>query len=409
MTSGGNADPTAGPPELRVALDLTPLLGRATGIGVFTRTLLKTLARREDLATVGFAVTWRGRRELRRLIPPGVTMLTRPMPARPLRLAWARTDHPTLEAFGARVDLVHGTNYVVPPTRRAARLVTVHDLTPLHYPELCSRDTLAYPRLVQRAWQRGAWIHTDSQFVAEEVREWLKVRPVDAARVVPIHLGVSTPSDPPDRHHGDPLPGDPQAGQVLAGAGRYVLALGTIEPRKGLVDLVAAFDEVCAADDPGREPQDRVALVVAGPDGWGVHRFEEAVAACAHRNRIRRLGWVDDRQRADLLAGATVLAYPSLYEGFGFPPLEAMAAGVPVVCSDAGSLPEVTAGGARHVPQGDIGALAAALAELIGENQEATTRRTALVSAGRARAAELSWDRCTGAMVGLYRTMVGLG
>ncbi len=400
--------PAAGHPDLRVALDLTPLLGRPTGIGVFARALLEALARRDDVDAVGYAVTWRGRERLRTLTPPGVTVLTRPMPARPLRWAWSHSDHPTLEALGGRVDLVHGTNYVLPPTRAAAGLVTVHDLTPLRFPELCSSDTLAYPHLIQRAWQRGAWIHTDSTFVADEVREWLKVRPADEARVVPIHLGVGPWNAAPDRDQ-QANPGDPEAGRALAGARRYVLALGTIEPRKGLVDLVTAFDALAASDDAGREPLERIALVVAGPDGWGVSAFEAAVAASTHQARIRRLGWVDEPQRADLLAGAAVLAYPSLYEGFGLPPLEAMAAGVPVVCSDAGSLPEVTAAGARRFPRGDVEALASALAAVLGDTDEAATERGAMVQAGRDRAAELSWDRCTGSLVGLYRTMLGLG
>ncbi len=393
--------------ELRVALDLTPLLGRPTGIGVFAKALVQALAERADMETVGFAVTWRGRRQLRNLVPPQVRVLTRPMPARPLRLAWSRLDHPTLETFSGPVDLVHGTNYLVPPTRRAARLVTVHDLTPLRYPELCSPDTLAYPHLVQRAWRHGAWIHTDSAFVADEVREWLKVSAADESRVVPIHLGVGPGTDPTTGTLAGP--GDPVAGQALAGSRRYVLALGTIEPRKGLVELVKAFDQVAAADDPGHGPDQRVVLVVAGPDGWGVRAFNEAVAASAHAGRIRRLGWVDDRQRSDLLAGATVLAYPSLYEGFGLPPLEAMAAGVPVVCSDAGSLPEVTAAGAWRFPRGDVEALATALAEVIADTPAAAAQRQALREAGQARVAELTWERCTRSISGLYRHMLGLG
>jgi len=385
---------TGGSAPARIALDLTPMLGRPTGIGVLATELVRGLAAVGGFDLTGFALTWRGRDELARLAPPGVRVCERPLPARPLRAAWRRGPVPPLEWLAGRCDLVHGTNFVVPPTRRAARLVTVHDLTPVRYPELCSAGTLAYPALIARAWRSGAWIHTDSAFVADEVRHWLGVRDADAHRVVPIHLGVT-----PQRH------GDATAGQQLAGAARYVLALGTIEPRKGLPDLVAAFDHLAAADDPGRDEPDQVRLVVAGPDGCGRDAFDAAVAACRHRGRILRLGWVDDDRRADLLAGAAVLAYPSLYEGFGLPPLEAMSVGVPVVCSDAGPLPEVTGDAARRVPAGDPVMLAAALAEVLADDAE----RARLAVAGREQAARYSWERCATDMGELYRRMLAVG
>ena len=150
------------------------------------------------------------------------------MPARPLRAAWRLADHPVTELWTGAVDVVWGPNFVVPPARRAAEVVTVHDLTPLHFPELCHRDTLAYPALVRRAVARGALVQTDSEAVAAEVRDWLGVAP---ERVVAVPLGVDPPAT-----------GDPAAGRRRAGAARYVLALGTVEPRKDLPTLVAAFD-----------------------------------------------------------------------------------------------------------------------------------------------------------------------
>ncbi len=374
--------------RLRVGLDLTPLIGNRTGIGVFAAELAIELARADRFDLVAFGMTWRGRGELVQLAPKGFRVVTRPWPARPSRELWLRSEVPPVELFTGGLDVVHGTNFVVPPARRAARIVTVHDLTPKRFPELCAPTTLAYGPLVERAWRRGAWIHTDSHFVAEEVREWLAVREVDAHRVVPIHLGVRPPQED----------GDAAAGRALAGANRYVLAVGTIEPRKGLVHLVDAFDAVVAADDPGRDPQERVSLVIAGPDGWGVDQFEAAVQRCGARARIRRLGWVTDEQRADLLAGAALLAYPSIYEGFGLPPLEAMGRGVPVVCSDAGPLPEVVGDAAVLSPVGDAAGLAEAIVAVLTDDD----RRAALAERGRAHAATFRWDRCADALSALY-------
>ncbi len=332
---------------------------------------------------VAYAASWRGRHDLADRLPVGVRAVDRPMAARPLREAWRRVDAPPVQWWTGPVDTVHGTNYVVPPAGRAGRVVTVHDLTPVRFPELANRDTLQYPELVRRAVDRGALVHTDSTFVAEEVRSWLGV-PDD--RVVPVLLGLAPQ-----------LAGDPAAGRRRAlgdgrAEGRYVLAVGTVEPRKDLPGLVAAFDRIAPDLDDLR-------LVIAGPDGWGADALDRAIAASPNRDRVHRLGWVDDRARADLLAGATAVAYPSRYEGFGFVPLEAMAAGVPVVCTDAGSLPEVVGDAAAIVPVGDVDALADALAQVCDD----ADRRADLVARGRRRAATFSWERCADGLVALYR------
>jgi glycosyltransferase involved in cell wall biosynthesis len=176
------------------------------------------------------------------------------------------------------------------------------------------------------------------------------------------------------------------------GCHRYVLAVGTIEPRKDYPLLVRSFDEVAAAHPD-------VALVVVGSDGWGAAAFGDAVAAAAARDRIVRPGYLDDAGLAAALRGADALAYPSRYEGFGFPPLQAMAAGVPVVATAAGAVPEVVGDGAWLVPAGDGDALAARLVEALSGGDAVD----ALVARGRARASHFSWERCADGLAGLYR------
>ncbi|HVX21547.1 MAG TPA: glycosyltransferase family 1 protein [Acidimicrobiales bacterium] len=364
---------------LAVALDATPLLGRPTGVGAFCAGALGALADRRDLSVSAFAVSWRRRRLIGQLVPAGVRVAQRAMPARPLHRSWARTEQPPLEWFVGPVDVVHGTNFVVPPTRRAARVMTVHDLTTVRFPELCDGPTLAYPDLIRRALRRGAWVHTPSAFVAAEVVDTFGA---DPDRVRAVHSGV--PPLPP--------PADGVAGRYLpAGTGRYVLAVGTAEPRKDLPGLVRAFDEV-AADRPD------LALVLAGPDGWGAQALAEAVDGAAARARIVRTGWLDDAALSGLLHGAAVLAYPSVYEGFGFPPLQAMAAGVPVVASRAGALPEVLGDAAVLVDVGDHHGLAAALATVLDD----ADRAAAAVAAGRDRAGRFNWAACAAGLDALY-------
>lgn len=365
---------------LRVALDGEPLLGRRTGVGNFLYGLLEALAGlvsagAADLDVGVFAVTWRMREEFAALLPPGVRLVGRPMPARPMRAVWQSGIEAPLEWFTGRLDVVHGTNSIVPPTRRAARVVTVHDLSPLHWPEICEPSTRAYPEFIRRAVRRGAWVHTDSEFVRGEVIDAFGVAP---ERVRAIHPGIpplAVPGPAPD----------------IGAPSRYVLAVGTVEPRKDYPGLVRAFDAL-AGDRPD------LGLVIVGADAWGAGDLHAALAASPHRDRIVRPGYLSDGELGALIHGAAVLAYPSRYEGFGFPPLQAMAAGVPVVATAAGSVPEVVGAAAATVAPGDAEALTAALSRLLDDRDFAARQ----VAAGRERAALFSWESLARGMASLY-------
>jgi len=367
-------------PPLRVAVDATSSLGVQTGVGRVTTQLLEQLARRGDLEVIAYAITWRNRQRLARVVPSGVRPATRAFPARLTRVLWPSQRFPSVEHWTGPVDVVHATNYVAPPAG-AAVLVTVFDLTYAHFPELCDGDALRYPRLVQVAIDRGATVHTSSDFVAAEIRD---LYGLPEERVIRVYPGL-----------GPFTVGDPAGGKRCAGAGRYVLALGTVEPRKNLPVLVRAFDAIATIDRDAT-------LVVAGPDGWGVESFDEALDKAHHRDRVRRLGWVDERQRRDLLAGATVLAYPSIYEGFGLPPLEAMQAGVPVVASSSGSLPEVLGDAALLPDPTSVDSVADSLRRVL-EDEEL---RLALITRGRERARSYRWERATDEYVAAYRRVV---
>jgi glycosyltransferase involved in cell wall biosynthesis len=371
-----------GPPDLDVAFDATPLLGTKAGVGAFCTGALAALAAVDDVRVRAFAVSWRRRGRIVEHLPPGVAVVDRSMPARPVHRAWRLTSLPPIEWFTGRTDVVHGTNFIVPPARRAARVVTVHDLTTVRFPEMCDDYTQTFPPLVRRAIRQGAWVHTPSAFVREEVVELLGAAP---ERVRAVHHGVP----PVECSSASSVAG---AGSGPVPDGPYVLALGTVEPRKDVATLVRAFDQVA-----GRHRD--LSLVVAGRAGWGMERFEAAVAASPWRERVVRLGYVSQAHRSRLLRGATLFAFPSVYEGFGFPPLEAMVAGVPVVTTTAGSLPEVVGDGAELVEPGDADALASAIDRLLVDDGA----RADLVARGRRRTRAFSWRECAAGLAALYR------
>ncbi len=361
---------------MRAALDVTPLLGARTGIGQFVHALLDALERRPDgPELVPYVLSGRARRR-RGGLPAGTRVL--PMPAAALVRCWARADRPVADRWLGGVDVVHGTNFVVPPMRAGARVTSVQDTWCLREPERCSPAVRLFGPVVRRAVARGAWVHASSAFVAGEVRELLATD-----RVVVVPYGVPDVGDPAD------------AARVALPAGvraPYVVALGALDARKNLATLVRAFAAVEASD---------VQLVLAGPDGTASAEVDAAIAALPgeRRRRVVRVGMVSDAERRALLHGAAVLAYPSLYEGFGFPVLEAMAAGVPVVCTTAGAVPEVAGDAALLVDPHDADALAGALTRALTDGAV----RADLTRRGRARAAAFTWEATAEGMLRLWR------
>lgn len=353
---------------------------------MFCDEVLHRLSRRDDTEVTAYAVSWRGRRELAALLPRNVRCGRGPMMARVLHECWQRFDHPPIEWSTGPVDVVHGTNYVVPPSRRAAEVVTIHDFSPVRFPELASPANRSWPALMQRAIERGAWVHAVSHFVAAEVVEHYRI---DPARVAAIPNGAV--------EFGPDHPGaDAATGIRLAGCDNYVLALGTVEPRKNLPALIGAFDRVAGRHNDLR-------LVLAGPDGHGSKALDDSMRAARHRDRIIRLGWVNKDQRAALLRAAAVLAYPSRYEGFGLPALEAQSVGTPVITTDAGALPEVVADSALVVPAASLDADPLPLAEALDAVLDDNALRARLVESGRTNVERFSWDACVDGLVDLYR------
>jgi glycosyltransferase involved in cell wall biosynthesis len=361
----------------RVAVDATAVPARLTGAGVYAAKLLAALARRDDVEPEAFCAPG----SLAALAAPGLRL--RPVAAarlgRPARIAWTQLLAGRA-ATAAGAELLHGVHYELPLRARIPQVVTIHDLTLLSHPEWHEPSKVRYfGWALRRAVAAARRVLCVSATTARDLVERLDVPP---ARVDVTPLGTDLVAAPPEAVAA--------VRRRLGLDGPYLLGLGTVEPRKDLPTLVRAFASL-AGELPHR-------LVLAGIAGWGAGDLSAAVAASGIADRVLLAGYVPETDKAALLTGAEVVAYPSRYEGFGLPVLEAMACGTPVVTTTGGSLPEVAGDAALLVDPGDVSALAAAIAKLAGDpaaRQEAAAR-------GRARAAGFTWERCAALTAAAY-------
>lgn len=356
--------------NLRVLLDGTPLLGDRTGVGRYTAALSEELASISDVDTRAVAFTLRGWRRLRTVLPHGAQARGIPVAARMLRKSWLRTNFPPVELFAGTTDVVHGTNFVLPSTARAAGVLTIHDLGFLEAPEELLASDRELPALVRRGAHRADAICTPTSAVADAVAERLDV---DRDKIVVTPLGV-------DPAWFTAAPAGRKVRQRLGLPAEYLLFVGASGPRKGLDWLTRAH--AAAGDLPP--------LVFTGPG-----RFPGETDA-AHT------GYLSQMDLRSVVAGASALVLPSRDEGFGLPILEAMACDVPVVCSDIPALREVAGGCASLVPFEDTAGLVEALRAAVADPHAASTS-----AAHRAHAASFTWRACAEATVRAYRNAVG--
>jgi glycosyltransferase involved in cell wall biosynthesis len=356
---------------LRVALDLTGLELDVGGSARAIAALRAALERRDDVEVLPMA--HRGR-------PPsgGARRMLRGFHR---ELAYMPIQLPR-RAAAAGADLLHCPVGVASVRSRIPLVVTVNDVMALEHPDWFTRANALQQRLVlPRALAAAANVIVPSHYTRERLVANCRVDPwrVD---VVPYGVGPGF----------TPGPADSSALERLGVESPYVLTVGTLQPRKNIPAALAAFERATPEGSPHT-------LVVAGPRGW----HDDAVAGMLRKPRVRPVGAVSDEQLVELYRGADCLLFPSLYEGFGFPVLEAMACGTPVVCANRTSLPEVAGDAGVLVDPEDTDAFAAALTEVLSSEG----RRAELAAAGLAHARTFSWRRCADLTVAVYRRALG--
>jgi glycosyltransferase involved in cell wall biosynthesis len=333
---------------LRIAINtfaLSSRLGMA-GSGRYIHELIRALARLEH----GHELVLFGNRDNWPLLPAAGCQRVdcgRPTTLRPLRLLWEQAALP-LVLRRQRIDMLHSPVFVAPLLAPCASVLTILDMTWFHLPGQHTRVKGTYFRaMIPPSARRAAHIIAISEASKQDVVALLDLPP---EKVVVTHLGVDLRVFHPGAVAGT---ADCLAGRY--GVRRpYILYVGKLEPRKNLPALIGAFS-IVAPEFPHQQ------LVIAGSPGWDYQSIYAAAAQASCRERVCLTGFVAEKDLPALYAGADLFVYPSSYEGFGFPVLEAMACGVPTITSDVSSLPEVAGEAALLVDPRDTGALAAAL------------------------------------------------
>jgi len=372
---------------VRLLLDVSAVPARPVGAGVYTVALVQGLAARPDvevhlLARRDDSSRWAE-------LAPGATVHPEVPALRPARLAWEQLRGPRLAA-SLDLDVWHGPHYTSPLRMDVPSVVTVHDLTFFDHPEWHERTKVLFFRRMMAAAVREA---SALVAVSDHTR-----RRLDA--VLAPHVPTFVIPHGVDHERFRPrATGDPDDLARLAALGirpPYLAFAATLEPRKDVPSLIAAFAALASA-----HPELR--LVVAGRDGWGAAGVRDAAAASGVTTRILRSGWMPADALAPFFRQAEAVVYPSLEEGFGLPALEALACGAPLVTTTGSAMEEVAGGVALLVPPRDPRALAAALERLlVDEGERARQRRE-----GPLAAAASTWSASVERHVDAYRSVTG--
>jgi len=373
---------------MRIAIDYTAAVQQSAGIGRYVRNLIRALSDRDRQNDYVLYSAGGDRDE--RPWPDNFRRIRLPITDRQLAIIWQRLRLPVpVEWVTGRVDVLHSPDFVLPPTRRARTVLTVHDLSFMRYPECSSPALLEYlMRSVPRSVSRADLILADSKSTQQDLVELLGVSPTSVDVVYPGFDARFTHVSSPN--------------SVLARYGilrPYVLAVGTLQPRKNYPTLIRAFAALRA--------QHRVQhqLVIAGGRGWLYDDIEKTIDEVGLRDHVLLTGFVDDGALPALYSGADLLAFPSLYEGFGIPVLEAMGCDTPVVTANVSSMPEVAGDAALLVDPADKDALSYAMWQLIDD----TALAQSLVARGRERIKAYTWEGSARRLMDAYHKVSAYG
>jgi glycosyltransferase involved in cell wall biosynthesis len=384
---------------MRIGIDYTSAVHQGAGIGRYTRQLVTALLELDRHNEYVLLVSGRAKTPQDAskppLVPPlwldpakypNLRVMVLPFSERLWTILWHRLHLPLwVEFFSRALDVFHSPDFALPPVRNARTIVTVHDLSFLRVPQCSYPKLQAYLcQVVPLSVRRANMVLADSECTKSDVIALLEV---DAARVKVIYAGVG------QEFH--PVKDEGRLAAVRARyrlPARFVLGLGTLQPRKNFERLIEAYAQV--RQQVGAE----IKLVIAGGLGWMYEGIFEKVRELGLQEAVCFPGYVADEDLPALYTMADLFVFPSLYEGFGLPPLEAMACGTPVITSNVSSLPEVVGDAAWMVDPLDVGALAVAMQRLLSD---AALRRE-MIARGLVQARRFTWAQAAKQLLDVY-------
>lgn len=373
--------------DLKIGIDYTAALKQGGGIGRYTRGLITTLAQLDQQHRYLLLYTpdspMAGLRTFDN--QPNFSHKQYPLRERWMTIGWHRFNLPLpVETFTGPVDLFHSPNFILPPAHRAKTLLTVHDLSFIRHPQGAVDKLRRWlEKVVPRSLARADHILADSHSTKQDLIDIYNISP---SQITVVGAGVESRFQPITK---------PSALKQVTDKynlpSKFILGVGTLEPRKNFTGLIEAFSHSAVCETHH--------LVIAGGKGWLYDDIFAAAESSAVADRIHLIGFVADEDLPTLYSLADVFAYPSHYEGFGIPVIEAMACGTPVVCADNSCLPEVAGNSAVQITATDRNALANALHQLVTD----FSLREKVISEGFQQAKQFNWPTAAQRLLTVYQ------
>jgi len=320
---------------LKICIDIQSAVAQRAGVGRYTKVLVENLIKNghsEDLKLFYFNF-----KKLESPFDNVDNLELKPVtyiPGRFVQKAWKTINFPPFDFFAGKSDIYHFPNFIIPPVadKKGKKIVSIHDTSFIRFPQFTEEKNLKYiTKKIKETVERADKIITISHFSAEEIKTLLNV---PEHKIAVTHLGISESFMPEDK-----IEAFKKVKENTQISEPYILTLGTVEPRKNLLLAIEMFEEMKKFDGN---------LVIAGMLGWKYETIMERIKESPKSNRIIYLDYVPDGLLSSLYSAASLYIIPSHYEGFGFPPVEAMACGTPVLSSKGGSLPEILGDAAEY-------------------------------------------------------------
>jgi glycosyltransferase involved in cell wall biosynthesis len=376
---------------MKIGFDISAQSLPRSGVGQYQINLLQALLNldKDDFFNL-YAFNFRNRKRFKRIhfSSDNYKIHALPVPQRLITAWWLMADFPSLERVAGDCDLYQVSEICIPPVKRAKTVAFIHDLTTILYPQHHVKSNVFLHNRRFKNIHKVDAVLTNSEHTKKDIVNYLKVKP---DKIFVTYLGASDrfrPMEDSEAH---------ETLKIFNLNSPYILFTGTLEPRKNVKTLIRAFNILKSKYSiPHR-------LVITGQRGWLYDDALKEIHSSPFRGHITELGYISDNDLPAIMNGADVFAYPSFYEGFGLPVLEAMKCGTPVITSNVSSLPEVGGDACVYISPEDPDGLAKRLFEVISDKK----LKSDLSTKGIARAGMFSWEKCAKETINVYRLIAG--